>query len=433
VQVAHSNIKERRMSMKVTRTERTIISETHPHYKLLKDFCHESKNLYNYGNYILRQKWNEKDWDWFSKYGLRDYLRKNQETEGNPWNRQSTSHAAAETILSLTNAWKAYFSSVKSYNKTPEKFKARPKPPSYLPKNGHYIITLDTTNAKVKDGFVKFPKTYNGLTIPFTKADKIQCVRIVPHWNNITIEVVYLLDVPEAKPDNGRYLSIDIGIDNFATITSNIVGFQSLVLNGKGLKSINQYYNKQKAYYQSIADSQGQRKQTDRLQRLTEKRNRQINDFMHKASNYVAELAQQGDVSHVVIGYNAGWKNEVNIGRINNQKFVNIPHLSFINKLRYKLENIGIELVVTEESYTSKSSFLSGEFPDKKPQYSGERKYRGLYIDKSGIKINADCNGSYQILKKVFPDAYSNGIVGVSLHPVKVSVSDVRKGRKALA
>ena len=419
--------------MLVNRTERTVITETHPQYKLLKEFCFQSKNLYNFANYILRQKWNEKDWEWFGKYNMRNYLLRNKELEGNPWNRQPSSHAAAETVLMLTNTWKAYFASVKSYNKFPEKFKARPKPPNYLPKNGHYVIRLDTSDVKAKDSFIKFPKIFQGFTVPFTKADKVQCVRIVPHWNNIVIEAVYQAKIPETKPNNHRYLSIDLGIDNFATITSNIPDFQALVLNGKGLKSINQYYNKRKAHYSEIADRLGQGKQTNRLQLLAETRNRQIQDFIHKASRYITNLAEQYNVNRVVIGYNAGWKQKINLGAETNQKFTAIPYLSFIQKLRYKLENVGIELIVTEESYTSKTSFISGEFPQESDSYCGNRQYRGLYIDKSGQKINADVNGSYQIVKKVFPNAYADGIVGVSLHPVRVNVSDMRKGRNALA
>jgi len=250
----------------------------------------------------------------------------------------------------------------------------------------------------------------------------------------VAVALIYRQDLTQCVPDNGRYLSIDLGVSNFAAITSNVKGFQSLVVNGKGLQAINQYYNKNLARYSSIADSLNQGKRTKRIESLTWKRNQRIYDFVHKASRYISNLAASLHVSHVVAGYNSGWKQSVDLGSVTNQKFVSIPYLKFLDKLEYKLSDKGITLIRTHEDYTSKTSFLDDEPPCKTEFYKGSRKHRGLFVSSHGIKLNADVNASYQILKKVFPDAYTQsqkasfagtqgkGIMDVSLHPVVVNV-----------
>ncbi len=409
------------------RIQRTILSKSNcEQYTILECYCHESKNLYNYANYLLRQAYKEKDFTLFNFYKLREHLR-NLKDEFNPWSRQATSHIAAETIQVLVNSWSSYFASVKSYSEHPKKFKAPPKPPNYLPKNGKFLMVLDTTAFKLKDGVVSFPKTFEGLNVLFDQTNKIYQVRLVPQHNHIAVDVVYRIDQVAKQADNNRYLSIDLGVSNFATITSNIPNFRSVVVNGKGLKSINQYYNKQIAHYSAVADSLVQSKVTKRKQAITWKRNQRIHDFMHKATKYIVDLAITTNVSTVVCGYNAGWKGKLKFSKEDKQNFIGLPYLKFVSMLRYKLADKGITLVLTEESYTSKTSFLDEEYPEHKQFYQGNRKYRGLFISSSKQTINADCNGSYQILKKVFPKAYADGIEGVSLHPVRVNVSDLCK------
>lgn len=402
------------------RTERTVKHKGSEHYDVVKHYCHESKNLYNYANYILRQNMVAGNWELHNFYRLRQHLRY-LEDEGNPWGRQATTHHAAATLQILINNWNAYFSALKSFAKFPEKFKERPKPPGYLKKNGEFVLSLDGSRISHKNGIIKFSKALNGLVVPFNKAEKIQQVRIIPKTNHYIIEVVYRIEVPDKKPDNSRYLSIDLGVSNFATIISNVEGFKPLVMNGKGLQAINQYYNKQIAHYKEVTERVNGSKWSNRLSQITDKRNARINDQLHKMSRYIINAAKNWNISQIVIGYNPEWKQNVNIGKVNNQKFVQLPYLRFIHKLMYKGDNEGIDVICHEESYTSKTSFIDGEYPQQREQYAGKRVKRGLFKSADGTLINADVNGAYQILKKVSPNAY-DGVAGVSFHPMKVNV-----------
>ncbi|KOR92156.1 transposase, partial [Geobacillus stearothermophilus ATCC 12980] len=192
---------------------------------------------------------------------------------------------------------------------------------------------------------------------------------------------------------------------------------------GKGVKSINQYYNKQKAYFQSILKKQNGLNWSKRLEKLTLKRNNKIKDFMHKASRYVVDWCVKHNIDTIVIGKNDNWKQEVDLGKRLNQAFVQIPYDMFIEQLQYKCEEVGIKVVLTEESYTSGTSFLDGEAPIKENYDKNRGIKRGLFKSNKGILINADVNGAYNIMRKVFPKAFANGVEGVGLHPVKLNVA----------
>ncbi|MED3785598.1 transposase, partial [Geobacillus stearothermophilus] len=196
-----------------------------------------------------------------------------------------------------------------------------------------------------------------------------------------------------------------------------------IVINGKGVKSINQYYNKQKAYFQSILKKQNGLNWSKRLEKLTLKRNNKIKDFMHKASRYVVDWCVKHNIDTIVIGKNDNWKQEVDLGKRLNQAFVQIPYDMFIEQLQYKCEEVGIKVVLTEESYTSGTSFLDGEAPIKENYDKNRRIKRGLFKSNKGILINADVNGAYNIMRKVFPKTFANGVEGVGLHPVKLNVA----------
>ena len=217
------------------------------------------------------------------------------------------------------------------------------------------------------------------------------------------------------------YVGIDLGLDNFATITNNC-GLIPLVINGKGLKSINQYYNKQISHYKSIAKRVNKLNSTNKMRKLTFKRNNKVDDFTHKASRFLVNYCRNNDINTIVIGNNKNWKQNSKMSKKVNQNFISIPYGIFIQKVQYKAEEFGIKVIVTEENYTSGTSFLDGEFPIKENYNKNRRKYRGLFVSNNGIKINADVNGSYQIIKKVFPKAFAEGIEGVGLHPFKVNL-----------
>ena len=216
-------------------------------------------------------------------------------------------------------------------------------------------------------------------------------------------------------------MSIDLGLDNLATIVTN-TGLQPIIVNGKGLKSTNQYFNKKKAHYQRIAKQMNGKAYTNRLYQLTRKRNFKIEDALHKISRFIVDTAISNQVTTIVIGNNKGWKQSISLGRQINQSFVTIPHQKLIDKICYKAQICGIRVIITEESYTSGTSFLDSELPTKDVYDKTRRIHRGLFRSIQGVLINADVNAGYQIMKKVFPNEFSDGIEGAVFHPVRVNI-----------
>jgi len=246
-------------------------------------------------------------------------------------------------------------------------------------------------------------------------------VRFAPRANHYIMEIVYQIDVPECIFCLNRYIGIDLGIDNFATVSNNI-GLQPFIVNGRIIKSINQYYNKKKANLQSDLMIKHNKHWSNKLERLTNKRNNKVTYFLHKVSKYIIEWAFKNKVDTIVIGRNKFWKQNSNMGKKVNQNFTSIPFEVFIEKLKYKAENIGIKVIETEESYTSGTSFLDNELPIKENYNKQRRIHRGLFQSNTGELINADLNGAYQIIRKVFSEAFADGIEGVHLHPIRVNL-----------
>ena len=404
--------------MKANRVERHIIYPKNPYYKMLDEFCFKSKNLYNFANYQIRQKFCTEGK--YISYNQIDKLLK-QENMDFDYRNMPTAQSAQQILRLLDKNWKSFFKAIKDWSKHKEKYTGRPKLPNYLSKNGRYSLILTNMNCKLKYKQIHFPKCFNGFVLN-TKVTNLQQVRILPRYNYIIVEVVYQIEVQKLKQDNGRYISIDIGLDNFATIGNN-VGTIPIILNGKGLKSINQYYNKKISHYRKIAKRMNNLDYTKRMNKLTIKRNNKINDFIHKVSKWVVDYALALNVNTIIIGNNKNWKRESKMSKKVNQSFVGIPHQDFINKIIYKVENVGIKVILTEESYTSGTSFLDRELPIKENYNKSRRIHRGLFKSNNGTLINADLNASYQIMKKVFPNAFTEGIEGVGLHPIRVNVA----------
>jgi putative transposase len=249
----------------------------------------------------------------------------------------------------------------------------------------------------------------------------MQC-RFVPNGSNYIMEIVYEIEVPEQPTESKSIASIDLGIDNFATITNNI-GLQPIAIKGNVIKSYNQYYNKYKAEIQSELMLKNGKHWSNKLDQFTTKRNNKIKDWMHKASKFIVNWCIHNSVDTLVCGYNKEWKQESDIGKKNNQKFVAIPYFLFVNQLEYKCQNVGINFITTEESYTSGTDFLGGEIPCKQNYDKSRRITRGLFKSVDKI-VNADVNGSYQIMMKVFPNAFNvNGVEGVGCHPLSMKIA----------
>ena len=405
----------------ISRTEKHIIKSSDNYFSLILSFCKESKNLYNHANYLIRQEFmkNKK----MLKYGDLDKILKADE-EYPDYQNMPTAQSAQQILRLLDKNWKAFMVSIKDWSKNKEKYSGRPKLPKYLRKNSHYILILTNQNCKLKDGNIHFPKVFQGFTITpkFIEKENVvsfQQVRLIPHKNRIVAEVVYNIDVPEIKADNQRYIGIDIGINNLATVCNNIGG-SAFIINGKPLKSINQYYNKQVSRYREITKRMNKADYSKRMDRLTEKRNSKINDYLHKASRYIINYCVKNNIHTIVVGKNKEWKQNSKLSKKVNQNFVQIPFARLIEMIQYKAEEKGIAVILTEESYTSGTSFIDNEEPVKENYNKARRIFRGLFVSNNGVKINADLNGAYQILKKVVPIKWDRGCV---LHPFVVNVA----------
>jgi putative transposase len=318
--------------------------------------------------------------------------------------------------------WKSFFESLKDYRLHPEKYTGKPHIPSYC-RAQEKEVQFTNQDCVIKEGkFLKFPKTKQQLNIGklgYTEG-KLKQVRVVPKYGKYVIELIFECPLETVLLDKDRYMSIDLGIDNLATLVTT-TGLQPVLVKGKHIKAINQYYNKMKAYYTGILRQGKHPKEgphtSKRLERLHLNRYRRIKDLFHKASHHIVKLAAQHNIGTIIIGQNRGWKQEANIGTRNNQSFCHIPHQMLIAMITYKAAEQGIDVKVTEESYTSKASFMD---QDPLPQYekgttrkfSGQRIRRGLYKWAKGF-INADVNGAANILRKVVPTAAAHGIEGL--------------------
>ncbi|HYU75512.1 MAG TPA: transposase, partial [Ktedonobacteraceae bacterium] len=268
-----------------------------------------------------------------------------------------------------------------------------------------------------------------------TKQKDVDQVRIVPRSGFYVVEVVYGKEVKQAEVNPAFYAGIDIGMSNLVALTSNKPHFKSILVNGRPVKSVNQFYNKRKADLQSKLGHTGT---TKRMERMTNKRNRRIEQYMHTASKKIIDLLVKEGIGVLCIGKNDAWKQEANMGKRTNQNFVQIPHARFIAMLTYKAELVGIRVEITEESYTSKASLLDLDpLPkwekgksNEKHTFSGKRVKRGLYRTSSGRYVNADINGAGNTIRKVAPDAFgSEGVedgkavlASLVVHPVRIVV-----------
>ena len=402
------------------RVEQHRINTLHASYTLLASFCHKAKNLYNHANYLVRHAFfEEKQW---LRYGTLDKLLK-EDTEYPDYKEMPTAQSAQQVLRALDSNWSSFFVSIKDYSKNKQKYLGKPKPPKYLKKDGSYELVLTNQNCKIKEDKIQFPKVFEGFFITprcIRREDflSLQQVRIVPKGQYLVVEVVYQIALPEKKKDNGRYIGIDIGVSNLATI-GNTIGKPAIILNGRPLKSMNQYYNKKISYYRGIAKRMNRNEYSKRMAQLTKKRMAKIEDYLHKASRYLIEYCKKEDISKIVIGQNKEWKQESPLGRVVNQSFVQIPFARFLQMIQYKAEEVGITVILTEERYTSGTSFLDGEAPTKVNYNKARRVHRGLFVSNTGIAINADLNGAYQILKKVVSIKWDRGW---ALHPVVVNI-----------
>ncbi|MDO4937415.1 MAG: transposase, partial [Sutterellaceae bacterium] len=405
--------------------------KSHPNWSACRQLCSFSRKLGNCAVYTLRQRFFAKE-PVMSRSELDNELKAKYPQD---YRAMPSAASAQRQGQIVAKQFKSFAKAKAEYKKHPEKFKGEPKLPGYKTKYRTFFVGRN--GYQIKDGMLTITggqefglkpipvrccqnQVFNAKATDAVAGD----LRIVPLGNSFAIELTY--HVIEEKPkesvklDPNFALVCDPGIDNFVTIVSTKPGVKPCLIKGTGIKSLNQKYNKEKAQLQSKMDKlaneakevKGDKKQPknyyDHIRIKGEKRDRQINDWLHKASNLVIQICLTYDLGKIVFGLNPDWKQKVNLGAVNNQKFVMLPHKKFIDMVKYKAQSHGIEVIVREESYTSQASALDfdeiptyGESFPQKP-FSGTRIERGLYKSSTGQEINADVNGAINIGRKEF-------------------------------
>ena len=374
-------------------------------FRNLKYLSHIAKNLTNEAIYNIRQYYfNKKK---YLSYNENYKILKNSENY-----KKLNSNMAQQILKEVDGSFKSFFGLLKLVKN--DQYNGKIKLPKYLAKDG--FTTLVIGFVRLKDDILivpysnSFKKTHQEVKIklpPVLKDKKIKEIRIIPKQYSRYFEIQYTYEIEEIQRELNKknVLGIDLGIDNLCTCVTNTGA--SFIIDGRKLKSINQYYNKINAKLQSIKDKQKIERTTLRQKRIARKRNNRINDYLSKAAREIVNHCLNNDIGKLVLGYNEDFQRNSNIGSINNQNFVNIPYGKLRDKLIYLCKLYGIEFKLQEESYTSKASFFDrDEIPiyDKENLqeyvFSGKRIKRGLYQTSGGKLINADCNGALNILRK---------------------------------
>jgi len=401
-------------------SEKHIVKKNNKEFKKLDHFCFLSKNLYNTALYTLKKHYGETG-KHLNYNAIEKLFRINKHLD-----YISLPPNTSQQILMLVDKnYRSFFSSITSYKKSKNKFKGLPSPPKYKHKTkGRNLLVFTTNQAKLKNGFIKFPKRI-GIQPFKTNVDNLKQVRIVPQTGCYVIEVIYeKKENVHENLDKTKYLSIDLGLNNLATVVSNQPGCKPTLISGRVLKSINQYYNKKRAILQSKLPHN--QHSSNKINTLTLKRNNKIKNYMHHCSKYIIQHALQYNIGNIVIGYNEQWKQYINIGKRNNQNFVGIPFLIFINQIKYKAQLEGINVILHEESYTSKCSAFDLEEICKHDRYVGRRVKRGLFKTSLGYYVNADVNAAINILRKVTNDLFLKEITvsrGLVVSPVSIMIN----------
>ncbi len=376
----------------------------------LSKLCHLAKNLYNLANWYVRQDFLKLN-NFLNYYDL-DYILKDKQVF-----RKLPSQTSQQILKLVNRNWRSYFRALEEFRANPKKFKNKPRIPRYKKKNGESIVIFTNQQCRIKEGYLFFPKRANLKLTKTRIKEKLKEVRIIPLGIKYKIKMIYEKLEQDLGLNKNNILSIDLGLNNLITAVNNI-GLDPIIIKGKVIKSINQYYNKQLAHYRSIENKKSNFQDTKRIQKLHLKRNNKINTIFHRISRLLIDYCIENNLGTIIIGYNDGWKQNINIGKKNNQKFVQIPFLRLINQVKYKSELIGITVITINENHTSKCSFLDNEEIRHHNKYVGKRISRGLFRTSNGTLINADVNAGYNIMKKVFPNSVKvDGIEAFGLMP----------------
>lgn len=410
--------------------EQHIIQKKDARYAAIDAATFASKNLYNAALYEMRQMF-------FATNSSLSYPALDKRMQLHEAYQALPAKVAQHVLKQVVTAWSSFWRALQAYQTNPTRFLGRPQLPKYLHKTQGRNVLIYTMQA-VSRGKRTLQRrivqpSQLGIQVKTQRAPaSIAQVRVVPKQGYAVVEVVYEQDPKQTAVDPHLLAGIDVGMNNLAALTSNKPGFVPVIVNGRGIKSTNQYYNKRRAALQKALGHPGN---TPRMEKLTTQRTRRIDHDLHTASRLLIDLLVAEGIGTLIIGKNDGWKQDANMGTRTNQNFVQIPHARFIQMLTYKAELVGIRVLLTEESYTSQASFLDrdplpvyqkGHHPSH--PFSGKRIKRGLFRASDGRCINADINGAGNIVRKVAPNAFwSEGVEDGEVkprvvHPVRIVI-----------
>nr|DAK81445.1 MAG TPA: endonuclease [Caudoviricetes sp.] len=381
---------------------------TKEEYNILRELCRVAKNLTNQAIYNVRQHYfQEKQ---YLRYESNYHELKNSENY-----RMLNSNMAQQVIKEVDLMFKSFFALIKLAKSGKYSFK-HVRLPNYLPKNGYSCLIIAQFSVK-EDNVLTIPysrifkgKYEIGVSIKIPKvleSKKIKEIRIIPKFNARFFEVQYIYECQEEnlKLNTNNALAIDLGVNNLFTCVTNTG--KSFIIDGRKLKSINQFFNKINARLQSIKDKQNIKRQTKQQYLISNKRKNRVDDYISKACRYIINYCLSNDIGTLVVGYNQSFQNKANLGKRNNQVFTQLPFGKICEKLEYLCKRYNINYILQEESYTSKASFFDNdELPvynadnSQTYEFSGKRIKRGLYQTKNNYLFNADCNGALNILRK---------------------------------
>lgn len=394
---------------------RTKVYYIAPNQELINE-ARLSNNLYNQALYVLRQAFIDGE-KIPSKFDLHKILlhKEYECKEYDNIHKMVSSNAQIICQLAAQN-FKAFLMALKAFKKNKSGFTGAPKIPNYNKKEQEFMLIIGAQQCAIKDGMMRFPKKLNLDKIYVGDLD-IAHVRIFPGKKKYKVEVVYKVEaLPKRK--KGNIAGIDLGLDNLATVAINKRGIRPLLINGRPLKSMNLYFNNKRNKIQSELKKCNDRYMSHKLETLYRKRNNRFNTYMHKASKEIINYCLEHNVKQIIIGHNKLQKQESKL-----KNFVAIPTFRLIELIKYKAEYQGIEVIETEESYTSITSYLDKEEPVKDNADRFRRIHRGLFVSGKGKRINADVNSAYQIMKKVIGDKVIKPIgKGTVFIPKKVTM-----------
>lgn len=410
--------------------EQHRIRRCDPRFAAIDQAALSAKNLYNQANYQVRQAF-IKEGKYLSYVEVFRLLKTHAAYTALP---RKVSNAI---LIHLHRNWLSFFAAGKAYHDHPTTFTGRPRLPRYKHKEkGRFLLVYEKKALGKRLFETTGTLVPSGLSIAISTQhswDEIVQLRIVPRGPEYVVEVVYEQPEQPAEAtgvDPTLVAALDVGVNVLAALTSNKPGFVPRLVSGKPLKSLNQFYNKQRAYGQARLAHE-QRQTSRHLDQITMKRTRRVNTFLHTASRRIIDLLVAEGMGTLVIGKNPLWKQAVQMGTRNNQAFVQIPHARFIELLTYKAQLVGITVILQEESYTSKASFLDGDpIPSYDPShpahhtFSGQRMARSWYRASDGRILHADVNGSYNILRKSSSDPWQvgRGVAGIAVYPRRLAV-----------